>query len=221
MNNLGSVELYDVVVIGSGPAGMTAAIYASRAKLSTAVVAGSLYGGQLMLTTEVENFPGFPKGVMGPDLMAGMREQAERFGVEFLFEDATGVDFSSRPLKIGVGDKVLATRSVIVATGASPRWLGLESERRLQGRGVSTCAICDAPFYRDKRAVVVGGGDTAMEETIALAKFAKEVTVVHRRDKLRASKILQERAFKNRKISFIWDSVVDDILGENRVEGSS
>lgn len=204
--------MYDVIIIGSGPAGLTAAIYASRSRLETLVVAGSLWGGQLMLTAEVENFPGFAEGVMGPDLMNQMLRQAERFGAKFIFEDDTAVDFYSKPFKARVGDKVYEARAVIVATGASARWLGLESEARLRGRGVSVCATCDAAFFKDKKAVVVGGGDTAIQETFVLSKFAREVTVVHRRDKLRAVKILQQRAFSNDKISFVWDSVVQEIL---------
>jgi thioredoxin reductase (NADPH) len=211
--------LYDVIIIGSGPAGLTAALYTSRAKLKTLVVAGSQWGGQLMLTTEVENFPGFKEGILGPDLMDNMWKQAERFGAEMIFDDATAVDFSSKPFRVTVGSKVYEGKSVIIATGASARWLGLESETRLRGRGVSVCATCDAAFFKDKKVVVVGGGDTAMEEALALSKFAREVKVIHRRDKLRASKILQERAFKDPKIGFIWNSTVQEILGKDRVEG--
>jgi len=211
--------MYDVIIIGSGPAGLTAAIYTSRSRLETLVVAGALWGGQLMLTTEVENFPGFAEGIMGPDLMDQMRKQAERFGAKFIFKDATAVDFSSKPFKVRVGDQVFEAKSVIVATGASARWLGLESEARLRGRGVSVCATCDAAFFKDKKTVVVGGGDTTIEEALALSKFAREVKVVHRRDKLRATKILQERAFSNDKISFVWNSVVQEILGKEKVEG--
>jgi len=211
--------LYDVIVMGSGPAGFTAAIYASRAELKTLVVAGAMWGGQLMLTTEVENFPGFKEGILGPDLMDNMWKQAERFGAEMIFEDATAVDFSSKPFKVMVGSKVYEGKSVIVATGASARWLGLESETRLRGRGVSVCATCDAAFFKDKKAVVVGGGDTALEEALALSKFVREVKVVHRRDKLRATKILQDRAVKDPKIEFIWNSTVQEILGKDRVEG--
>jgi len=211
--------LYDVIVVGSGPAGLTAAIYVSRARLETLVFAGTLWGGQLMLTREVENFPGFPHGVLGPDLMNNMRAQAERFGAKIVFEDVTSVDFSSRPFKVFVGGGVYEARAVIVATGASPRWLGLESEARLRGRGVSTCATCDAPFFKDKKAVVVGGGDTAVDEALALSNYAREVAIVHRRNQLRASKILQELAFANKKINFVWNSVVEDILGKDRVEG--
>jgi len=208
-----------VIVIGSGPAGLTAAIYASRDRLKTLVVAGAMWGGQLMLTTEVENFPGFKEGILGPDLMDNMWKQAERFGTELIFDDATAVDFSSRPFKVTVGSKVYEGKSVIIATGASAKWLGLESETRLRGRGVSVCATCDAAFFKDKKAVVVGGGDTALEEALALSKFAKEIKVIHRRDKLRASMILQERAFKDPKIELIWNSTVQEILGKDRVEG--
>jgi len=212
-------SLYDVIIIGSGPAGLTAAIYTSRAKLETLVIGGTTWGGQLMLTSEVENFPGFPDGILGLELMSKMRMQAERFGAKVLFEDVTSVDFSSRPFKIGVGDKSFEAKAVIIATGASAKMLGLAAEYNLVGRGVSYCATCDAPFFRDKKAVVVGGGDTAMDEALTLAKYAREVTIVHRRDKLRASKILQERVFANKKISFVWNSVVEDILGKERVEG--
>ena len=214
-----NANTYDVIIIGSGPAGFTAATYTSRARLETLIIAGSLWGGQLMLTTEVENFPGFEEGILGPDLMDNMRKQAELFGAEILFEDATEVDFSSKPFKVKVRDRTFEGRSVIIATGASAKWLGLESEARLRGRGVSTCATCDAPLFRDKKTVVVGGGDTAIEEAMALTKFAQEVTVIHRRDKLRATKVLRERAFENNKISFLWDTVVQEILGKEKVEG--
>ena len=211
--------MYDVIIIGSGPAGSTAAIYASRATLKTLVVAGVMWGGQLMLTTDVENFPGFKEGILGPDLMDNMRKQAERFGAEMIFDDAAVVVFSSRPFKVTVGNNVYEGRSVIIATGTSPKLLGLESEKRLMGRGVSVCATCDAPFFADQKVVVVGGGDTAIEEAVALSKFAREVKVIHRRDKLRASKILQERAFRDSKIGFIWNSTVQEIIGRDRVEG--
>lgn len=212
-------EVYDVIIIGSGPAGLTAAIYSNRAQRSTLVIGGITWGGQLMLTGEVENFPGFPKGVLGPDLMANMRRQAERLGVKILFEDATAVDFSSHPFKVKIDDKVYEAKTVILATGASTKWLGLPAESRLRGRGVSACATCDAPFFRDKKTVVVGGGDTALDEALALAKSAREVTVVHRRAQLRACKFLQERVFDNKKINFVWNSVIEDILGKDRVEG--
>ena len=211
--------MYDVIIIGSGPAGLTAALYASRDRLKTLVVAGTMWGGQLMLTTEVENFPGVKDRILGPNLMDNMWKQAERFGAEIVFEDATAVNFSSKPFKITVGSKVYEGKSVIIATGASPKWLGLESERRLTGRGVSACATCDGAFFQDRKVVVVGGGDTAIDEALALSKFAREVKVIHRRDKLRASKILQERASKDPKIELIWNSTVQDILGKDRVEG--
>jgi len=217
---MGMVEsVYDVIINGSGPAGLTSAIYTSRARLETLVIGGATWGGQLMLTSEVENFPGFPEGIMGPDLMSKMRRQAERLGVKIVFEDTTSVDFSSRPFRVRIGDKSFEAKAVIIATGASAKWLGLDAEYSLMGRGVSACATCDAPFFRDKKTVVVGGGDTAMDEALALTKHAREVTIVHRRDQLRASKILQERVFANKKINFVWNSVIEDILGEDRVEG--
>jgi len=211
--------LYDILILGSGPAGLTAALYAARARLRTMVVAGVVWGGQLMLTTAVENYPGFPEGILGPELMDRMRQQAERFGAEFLFEDAVRVDLSRQPFKVWTDSQMLEGRAVVVATGASPKWLGLESEQRLRGRGVSTCATCDAPFYKGKRVVVVGGGDTAVEEALELTKFASEVSLIHRRDQLKAEKILQERLFNAGKVQFIWDTVIREILGKDRVEG--
>jgi thioredoxin reductase (NADPH) len=215
--------LWDVMIIGSGPSGWTAAIYAARANLKTLLFTGletgGLPGGQLMLTTEVENYPGFRDGIMGPELMDQMREQALRFGTVLVEDDVTEVDFSKRPFTLTVGDEAYKGRAVIIATGASAIWLGLDSEKRLQGRGVSACATCDGFFFREKDVVVVGGGDTAMEEATFLTRYANKVMVVHRRDELRASKIMQERAFSNPKISFVWDSVVSDVLGETGVEG--
>ena len=212
--------MYDVIVIGSGPAGLTAAIYTSRDELRTLVIAGSSWGGQLMLTTEIENFPGFSEGVMGPELMENMRRQAEKFGAEIIFEDATSVDFKGKPFRVKAGDNTYEARSVIIATGASRRWLGLESEQRLRGKGVSVCATCDGPFFRDKKVVIVGGGDTALKEALELTKFAKEVKIIHRRNRLRASRFLQKRAFSNPKIGFVWNAVVQEIIGEERVEGA-
>jgi len=211
--------LYDVIIIGSGPAGLTAAIYTSRARLRTLVIGGITWGGQLMLTSEVENFPGFPDGILGSDLMTRMRKQAEKFNAKFLFEDVTSADFSSHPFRINVHEKSFEAKAVIIATGALYKWLGLDAERRLTGRGVSFCATCDAPFFRDKKVIVVGGGDTAMDEALTLAKYAKEVIIVHRRDKLRASKILQERVFTDIKIKIMWNNLVEDILGMDRVKG--
>ena len=211
--------LYDVVILGSGPAGLTASIYTSRAGLKTLVVAGTLWGGQLMLTQEVENFPGFENGILGPKLMEKMQKQAERCGAELIFEHATSADFKSKPFKVTAGNTVYEAKTVIIATGASAKWLGLESEARLRGRGVSVCATCDAPFFRNKKVVVVGGSDTAMEEAFVLSKVASEVKVIHRRDKLRACKFLQEKAFENPKITFVWNSTVQEILGKDHVEG--
>lgn len=214
---------YDVLIIGSGPAGWTAAIYAARANLKTLVftglVAGGTPGGQLMLTTEVENFPGFAQGILGPELMDQMRQQAVRFGTVLVEDDVTRVDFRKRPLTVYVGDEAYFGKAVIVATGASAIWLGLESEERLRGRGVSSCATCDGFFFRGKEIAVVGGGDTAMEEASYLTQHAAKVTVIHRRDQLRASKIMQDRAFNNPKIAFKWNSEVADVLGEHTVEG--
>jgi thioredoxin reductase (NADPH) len=210
--------MHDVIIIGSGPAGLTAAIYTCRARLDTLVIAGSTWGGQLMLTGKVDNFPGFPDGVMGPELMAKMQEQAEKCGAQLVFEDVSSVDFSSHPFKITVGAKAYETKTVIIATGASAKWLDLTSETRLRGKGVSACATCDAPFFRDKKVIVVGGGDTALEEALFLTSYAREITIVHRRDQFRACKLLQEKIFANPKIKVTWNSVVEEILGERKVE---
>ena len=210
---------YDIAIIGSGPAGLTAAIYAGRAMVKTLVLAGRISGGQLMLTSDVENFPGFSNGIQGPDLMQEMRKQAERFGAEIIDEDVDSVDFEHRPFKLVADGKAYTANAVIVATGSSAKWLGLSSEEKLRGRGVSSCATCDGYFFRERRVVVVGGGDTAVEEALFLTKYATQVTIVHRRDMLRASKIMQKRAMTNPKIKFIWNSVVEEITGEGKVEG--
>ncbi|MGH2729517.1 MAG: thioredoxin-disulfide reductase [Actinomycetota bacterium] len=209
-----------VAIIGSGPAGLTAAIYAARGNLSPLVIEGVEAGGQLMLTTDVENYPGFVDGIMGPELMELMRKQAARFGTEYLTENVTRVDFSAKPFKLTTSDQTIRAHSVVIATGAKARMLEVPGERELLGHGVSTCATCDGFFFRDQELLVVGGGDSAMEEAIFLTKFATKVTIIHRRGELRASKIMQERAFENDKIDFVWDSVVEEVLGNGRVEGA-
>lgn len=214
-----SEEVRDVIIIGSGPAGLTAALYSARADLKPLVLAGVKWGGQLMLTTEVENYPGFVEGIQGPDLMMNFRKQAERFGAEIKNEDITKVDFGNSPFAISVGDTNYQARTVIIATGAETNWLGLPNEQRLIGKGISSCAPCDAFFFRDKKVIVVGGGDSAMEEALVLTKFATAVTIIHRRDEFRASKIMLDRAEKNEKISFVLNSQITDVLGQDRVEG--
>jgi thioredoxin reductase (NADPH) len=214
-------DVRDVIIIGGGPAGYTAALYAARANLRPLVIEGFQWGGQLMITSDVENYPGYPNGVLGPEMMQDFRRQAERFGADFLTDDVTRVDFSEQPFRVFVGDDEYLSSTVIVSTGATARQLGLESEVELQGRGVSYCAVCDAAFFKEREVVVVGGGDSAMEEAIFLTKFAEKVTIVHRRDEFRASQIMLDRARSNDRIEFITDAVVEEVLGkeESKVTG--
>jgi thioredoxin reductase (NADPH) len=214
-----TANVRELIIIGGGPAGYTAALYAARADLAPLVVEGFAWGGQLMITSDVENYPGYPDGVTGPELMADFRRQAERFGAEFVTDDVTEVDLSERPFRVSVGDVVHLAESVIVATGASARWLDLPSEDRLKGRGISACATCDAAFFRDREIYVVGGGDSAFEEALFLTKFAARVHLVHRRDEFRASRIMIDRARANEKLDFVLNTVVEEVLGDTKVEG--
>jgi thioredoxin reductase (NADPH) len=213
-------KTFKVVIIGSGPAGLTAALYAARADLSPIVFEGPEPGGQLMTTTDVENFPGYPNGVMGPQMMQDFREQASKFGADLRYGYVTDIEFGDRPYKLTVDEKTtIYAHTIIISTGASAMWLGIESETKLRGRGVSACATCDGAFFRNQHVVIVGGGDTAMEEATFLTKFASKVTVIHRRDELRASKAMQAKAFANDKIEFAWDSEVEEVLGDQVVDG--
>lgn len=213
-------KTFKVVIIGSGPAGLTAALYAARADLSPIVFEGPEPGGQLMTTTDVENFPGYPNGVMGPQMMQDFREQASKFGADLRYGYVTDIEFGDRPYKLTVDEKTtIYAHTIIISTGASAMWLGIESETKLRGRGVSACATCDGAFFRNQHVVIVGGGDTAMEEATFLTKFASKVTVVHRRDELRASKAMQAKAFANEKIDFAWDSEIEEVLGDQVVDG--
>jgi thioredoxin reductase (NADPH) len=216
---LSDQNVHELIIIGGGPAGYTAALYAARADLAPLVIEGFAWGGQLMITSDVENYPGYADGVMGPEMMADFRRQAERFGAEFITDDVTKVDFSEQPLRVWVDSVEYAARAVVIATGASARWLGIESEEKHKGRGVSACATCDASFFRAKDVYVVGGGDSAFEEALFLTKFATRVQLVHRRGEFRASKIMVDRALRNEKLDFVLNSVVEEVIGDANVEG--
>lgn len=211
-------NIYDVAIIGSGPAGLTAGIYTTRGAASTIILGGDIWGGQLMLTSVVDNFPGFPDGIMGPELMEKMKAQAVRFGAKFVSQNVTAVDFSSRPFKLTANSQELIARSVIIATGAETKWLGVKGEKELIGKGISSCAPCDAPFFKEKSVAVIGGGDSAMEEALFLTKFASKVTIIHRRGEFKASKVMQDKVLNNPKIEIIWDSEVKEVLGDQKLE---
>lgn len=211
-------QIENVIIVGSGPAGLTAAIYTSRALLNPLMIEGEEVGGQLMTTSDVENYPGFPEGVMGPDLMMQTKKQAERFGTRFISKNVTKVDLSSRPFKVWVGETLYQSHALIISTGASAKYLGLESEKKFLGRGVSACATCDGAFFRDQKVVVVGGGDTAMEEATFLTRFASEVVIVHRREEFRASKIMADKALNHPKIKVLWNSAVEEVTGDKVVQ---
>jgi thioredoxin reductase (NADPH) len=216
---LSDQNVHELIIVGGGPAGYTAALYAARADLAPLVIEGFQWGGQLMITSDVENYPGYSDGVMGPEMMADFRRQAERFGAEYVTDDVTKVDFSEQPLRVWVGDDEYAARAVVIATGASARWLGIESEEKHKGRGVSACATCDASFFRAKDVYVVGGGDSAFEEALFLTKFATQVHLLHRRNEFRASKIMVDRAEQNEKLDFVLNAVVEEIIGDEKVQG--
>ncbi len=213
-------QVENVIIVGSGPAGLTAAIYASRALLKPLMIEGEEVGGQLMTTTDVENFPGFPEGIMGPELMTITKKQAERFGTRFISKNVTKVDLDQKPFKVWIGDEEFQTKAIIVSTGASAKYLGLESERRLLGRGVSACATCDGAFFKDQTVMVIGGGDTAMEEATFLTRFASKVIIVHRRDEFRASKIMADKALSHPKIEVMWNSALEEVVGDKLVEAA-
>lgn len=211
-------KIYDVAIIGSGPAGLTAAIYTTRGAASTVILAGERWGGQLMLTTKVDNFPGFPDGIEGPELMEAMKKQAQRFGANFVLSNVENINFSAQPLELTVDGKKVKAKSVIIATGAETLWLGVPNEQELIGRGISSCAPCDAPFFKDKQVAVVGGGDSAMEEALVLAKFATNVTLIHRRDVFRASAVMQKKVLESSKIKIMWNTEVKEVKGTGKLE---
>lgn len=211
-------SIWDTAIIGSGPAGLTAGIYTTRGSLKTVIIGGSSWGGQLMLTTEVDNFPGFPEGILGPDLMENMKKQALRFGAEFIQSNVSQIEFDKKPFVLHVDDKIIHAKSIIIATGAETKWLGVKGEKELIGRGISSCAPCDAPFFKEKYVLVVGGGDSAMEEALVLTKFASRVSIIHRKSEFKASKVMQEKVFANPKIDIIWDSEVNEVVGTQKLE---